>query len=173
MKGSACNPYLPGKWHIPDGEPHIFDGRLYVYGSHDETGAENYCTGPYVGWSAPLDDPGDWRYEGVILEKGQDPLDPDGTKSYYAPDVAKGPDGRYYLYYSIEDSSVISVAVCGSPAGKYEFYGHVHDRNGHVLGSEKGDDYQFDPAVLVDDDGKIYLYSGQGMPVESPGSFGM
>ena len=166
MKGSACNPYLPGKWHIPDGEPHIFDGRLYVYGSHDETGAENYCTGPYVGWSAPLDDPGDWRYEGVILEKGQDPLDPDGTKSYYAPDVAKGPDGRYYLYYSIEDSSVISVAVCGSPAGKYEFYGHVHDRNGHVLGSEKGDDYQFDPAVLVDDDGKIYLYSGQGMPVE-------
>lgn len=166
MEGSICNPYLPGKWHIPDGEPHLFDGRLYVYGSHDEFGADNYCTGCYAGWSTSAEDPGEWKYEGIILEKGQDPLDPDGTKFYYAPDAAKGPDGRYYLYYSIEDSSVISVAVSDKPAGKYEFYGHVHDQNGHVLGSEDGDNYQFDPAVLVDEDGKIYLYSGQGMPVE-------
>lgn len=26
----ACNPYLPGKEHVPDGEPHIFGDRLYV-----------------------------------------------------------------------------------------------------------------------------------------------
>ena len=34
----ACNPYLPGKEHVPDGEPHIFGDRLYVFGSHDELG---------------------------------------------------------------------------------------------------------------------------------------
>ena len=161
----ACNPYLPGKEHVPDGEPHVFGDRLYMFGSHDEIGADRYCTGSYVGWSAPVNDLGDWRYEGVILKKGQDPYDPDGTKDYYAPDAAQGPDGRYYLYYSIEGSMVISVAVCEEPAGSYQFYGHVKDSKGHVIGSEEGDDYQFDPAVLVDDDGKIYLYSGQGLPI--------
>lgn len=165
MEKLICNPYLPGKEYVPDGEPYIFDDRLYIFGSHDEFEAETYCTGSYVGWSAPLSDLGDWRYEGVILEKGQDPLDQDGTKQYYAPDVTKGTDGRYYLYYSIEGSYVISVAVSNQPAGKYVFYGHVKDKEGHILGENQGDPFQFDPAVLVDDDGRIYLYSGQGMPV--------
>lgn len=162
----GTNPFLPGKTYIPDGEPHIFGDRVYLYGSHDRFNGTGYCQEPYVAWSAPVEKPTDWRYEGVIFPKGQDPLDPDGTKSYYAPDVAQGPDGRYYLYYSIEDSSVISVAVSDTPAGSYRFYGFVRDRSGHVLGAEPGDDFQFDPAVLTDTDGKIYLYSGQGMPTE-------
>ena len=29
------NPYLPSYEYIPDGEPHIFNNRLYIYGSHD------------------------------------------------------------------------------------------------------------------------------------------
>lgn len=29
------NPYLPSYEYIPDGEPHVFDGRIYIYGSHD------------------------------------------------------------------------------------------------------------------------------------------
>ena len=29
------NPYLPSYEYIPDGEPHIFGDRLYIYGSHD------------------------------------------------------------------------------------------------------------------------------------------
>ena len=35
-----------------------------------------------------------------------------------------------------------------------------------MIGSTQGDDYQFDPAVLIDDDGKIYLYSGQDADFE-------
>ena len=31
----AMNPYLPSWEYIPDGEPYVFDGRVYVYGSHD------------------------------------------------------------------------------------------------------------------------------------------
>lgn len=162
----GMNPFLPGKNYVPDGEPHVFGDRVYLYGSHDRFNGTGYCQEPYVAWSAPVEDLTRWRCEGVILQKGQDPLDPDGTKSYYAPDVAQGPDGRYYLYYSIEDSCVISVAVSDTPAGSYRFYGFVRDRGGHVLGSEPGDDFQFDPAVLTDEDGKIYLYSGQGMPTE-------
>lgn len=164
-KKIAHNPYLPGKTYVPDGEPRIFRDRLYLYGSHDEFGETRYCTGSYQGWSAPLNDLGDWRYEGEILKKGLDPLDPRGNKDYYAPDVVQGVDDRYYLYYSIEGSNVISVAVCDEPAGSYQFLAHVHDQNGRVLGSEAGDYFQFDPAVLVDN-GRVYLYVGQGLPIE-------
>ena len=36
---------------------------------------------------------------------------PENPHLLYAPDVAKGPDGRYYLYYSLDFTNVISVAV--------------------------------------------------------------
>lgn len=166
MKEKCCmNPYLPENEFVPDGEPHVFGERLYVYGSHDRYNGTEYCQEPYVCWSAPTDDLADWKYEGVILEKGQDPLDPEGNKNYYAPDAAEGPDGRFYLYYSIFESNVISVAVCDTPAGNYQFYGHVHYPDGTVLGTKEDDPSQFDPAVLADDDGRIYLYSGNCLPV--------
>ena len=160
-----CNPYLPSKEHVPDGEPHVFNGKVYVYGSHDVYGSDRYCTGSYVCWSCPVNDLSDWKYEGVIYEKGQDPLDPKGDKDYYAPDVVQGLDKKYYLYYSMFESYVISVAVSDSPAGPFKFYGHVKDKSGHILGSAEGDYYQFDPALLRDDDDKFYLYSGQDIPI--------
>ena len=36
-----CNPYLPLCEYIPDGEPHVFGGRLYIFGSHDREMAMN------------------------------------------------------------------------------------------------------------------------------------
>lgn len=45
-------------------------------------------------WSAPVDDPGNWRYEGVIYPKTADPLNPEGKMCLYAPDVTVGPDGK-------------------------------------------------------------------------------
>ncbi|WP_335507829.1 family 43 glycosylhydrolase [Neobacillus vireti] len=161
MKKQVFNPFLPGYEYIPDGEAHVFNNRLYIFGSHDRFGGTDYCEEDYVCWSAPVEDLTDWKYEGVIYRKEQHPYKI-GTGYLYAPDVAKGPDGRYYLYYSVADSSIISVAVCDEPAGQYEYYGDVRYTNGHVAGSHKADYFEFDPAVLVDDDGKIYLYSGSG-----------
>ena len=91
------NPYLPLTEHIPDGEPHNFDGRVYIYGSHDIAGGTSYCQDHYVTWSAPGSDLTAWRYEGVIYRRNQDPSNADDTKQLWAPDVTKGPDGRYYL----------------------------------------------------------------------------
>ena len=158
-KKQIFNPYLPSYEYIPDGEPHVFDGRLYLYGSHDKFGGDDYCLNDYVCWSAPVEDLADWRYEGVIYRKSQHPYSV-GRNLLFAPDVAKGKDGRYYLYYSVADSAIMSVAVCDEPAGQYVYYGDVHDREGHVAGSAKGDFYQFDPGVFVDDDGRIFLFSG-------------
>lgn len=157
MKNQLFNPYLPAYEYIPDAEPRVFDGRLYIFGSHDRFGGKIYCENDYVSWSTPLDDLSDWRYEGIIYRKDQDPR----PGNLYAPDVVQGLDGRYYLYYSKAGSSVTGVAVCEKPAGQYEFYAEVAYPDGHVLGEEKDDWYQFDPAVLVDGD-RIWLYSGSG-----------
>ena len=41
----AFNPYLPSWEYTPDGEPHVFGDRVYVYGSHDLYDAETFCMG--------------------------------------------------------------------------------------------------------------------------------
>ena len=159
MKKQAFNPYLPSWEYIPDGEPYVFDGRVYVYGSHDQFNGHVFCLGDYVCWSAPVDDLGNWRYEGVIYPKISDPRNRDGAMCLYAPDVTVGPDGRYYLYYNLDHTSIISVAVCDTPAGRYEFYGYVHDKEGNILGERPQDEPQFDPGVLTEGN-QTYLYTG-------------
>lgn len=159
MKKQAFNPYLPSWEYIPDGEPYVFDDRVYVYGSHDFYNGYVFCMGDYMCWSAPVDDLGNWRCEGVIYPRDEDPLNRDGKMCLYAPDVTVGPDGRYYLYYVLDKVSVVSVAVCDTPAGKYEFYGYVHYQDGTRLGERVDDEPQFDPGVLTEGE-KTYLYTG-------------
>ena len=159
MKKQAFNPYLPSWEYIPDGEPYIFDGRVYIYGSHDFYNGHVFCLGDYVCWSAPTDDLGNWRYEGVIYPKTSEPYNKDGKMCLYAPDVVKGTDGRYYLYYVLDKVPVVSVAVSDSPAGTYEFYGYVHYGDGTLLGEKQGDEPQFDPGVLLESN-QVYLYTG-------------
>lgn len=168
MKKQAVNPYLPSYEYIPDGEPHVFANRFYVYGSHDRFNGSYFCMNDYVCWSAPIDNLKDWRYEGVIYKKTQDPMNRKGWHSLYAPDVTKGLDGIYYLYYSFDFLGVMAVAVSDTPAGKYEFYGHIHFPNGKIWGRTSGDAFAFDPGVLVDEDGRVYLYFGFAPKVALP-----
>ena len=141
MKTFGLNPYLPYWENVPDGEPHVFGDRVYIFGSHDKQDGNSFCEEDYVGWSASINDLGNWRCEGVIYKKEQDPIngasydkeipayddamDAEGMlHNLYAPDVAQGPDGRYYLYYALDFVNVISVAVCDTPVGQYEFLGY-------------------------------------------------
>ena len=160
MKQQAFNPYLPSWEYIPDGEPRVFGDRVYVYGSHDRFNAPIFCVNDYVCWSAPVDDLSDWRYEGVIYKKNQDPRNKLGLRLLFAPDVVQGVDGRYYLYYAFDFMGMTGVAVCDTPAGEYQFLGHVHYPDGTIWGRRKGDQFPFDPGVLVDDDGRVWHYSG-------------
>jgi len=165
MKNKGFNPFLPSWEYVPDGEPHIFeDGsggkRVYLYGSHDMFNGYAYCMNDYICWSAPVNDLTSWRYEGVIFQKIDDPNNKDAAMHLYAPDVTQGPDGRYYLYYVLDKMDTVGVAVCETPAGKYEHAGYVHYTCGTLLGKKEGDVPQFDPAVLTEEN-KTYLYSGQ------------
>ena len=154
------NPYLPLTEYIPDGEPHVFGDRVYIYGSHDKADGAVYCERHYEVWSAPVDDLRNWRSEGVSYLRFQDPTNADDTMQLWAPDVTRGPDGRYYLYYCLNFYPEIGVAVSDRPAGPFQFLGHVHYpphiRGGKLL--QEG--FVFDPAALTDDDGRVYLYYG-------------
>ena len=170
----AINPYMASWEYVPDAEPHIVDGRVYVYGSHDLFNGINFCLGDYVCWSAPVDDLGNWRYEGEIYKREQDPAAPwfKITNGLAAPDMVQGPDGRFYLFYFMGGTKMISIAVCDEPAGKYEFYGYVSYEDGTPIG-KKDEPFQFDPAIFKDDDGRLYLYVGfafGGNPILLDGS---
>ena len=170
----AVNPYMPSWEYVPDAEPHVVGDRVYVYGSHDIFNGLNFCLGDYVCWSAPVDDLGNWRYEGCIYKREQDPAAPRIrlTNGLAAPDMVQGSDGRFYLYYFMGGTKMISVAVCDEPAGKYEFYGYVKYSDGVAIG-KKNEPFQFDPGIFMDDDGKLYLYTGfalAGNPILLDGS---
>ncbi len=160
-KKNCYNPYLPCWEYIPDGEPHIVGDRVYVYGSHDLFDGISFCLGDYVCWSAPVEDLSDWKYEGVIYRRDQDPnaKKPEFLLGLAAPDMVQGPDGRFYLYYFMGGTKKISVAVCDTPAGKYEYYGDVRYPDGVAVGFMK-EPFMFDPGMLMDDDGKLYMYVG-------------
>lgn len=160
MKKQCFNPYLPSYEYIPDGEPYVFDGRVYVYGSHDRFGAMSFCENDYVTWSAPEEDLSDWRYEGIIFHRTDDPMNEDGKAPLFAPDVQKGTDGKYYLYYAPAGLNVIGVACSEKPAGLYSFCGHVKYSDNTLLGQKKEHGIVFDPGVFLDDDGQVYLYYG-------------
>lgn len=159
MKKPAYNPYLPSYEYIPDGEPRVFGDRVYIFGSHDAFAGDGFCVNDYVCWSAPVEELGNWRYEGVIYPADRDPMNADGAMKLFAPDVVRGTDGRYYLYYVLHAASTVSVAVCDTPAGDYQFYGYVRRPDGTPYGETPGDVKQFDPGVLVEE-GKVWLYTG-------------
>lgn len=156
------NPILPTYEYIPDPEPHIFGDRIYVYGSHDKFGGISFCLNDYVVYSCPIDDLTNWSAKGISYSKKEDPEYKGGILNVmFAPDCTKGLDGKYYLYYTLGFNGHISVARSDSPDGPFKFYGHVKYKDNVRLGDKK-EFIQFDPAIFIDDDNKIYLYSGYG-----------
>lgn len=153
-----ANPYLP-KWeYIPDGEPRVFGDRIYVYGSHDRKDSIDFCDYKLKVWSAPVSDPTKWVCHGDIFRSrdGHDsPSDVDWTDELlFAPDVVER-GGKYYLYAYIVNAKGC-VAVADRPEGpfrllsRYEYDIPNHYDNGTFI----------DPGVLVDDDGRVYIYCG-------------
>lgn len=153
-----ANPYLPNWEYIPDGEPRVFGDRIYVYGSHDRKDSIDFCDYKLKVWSAPVSDPTKWVCHGDIFRSrdGHDsPSDVDWTdEMLFAPDVVER-GGKYYLYAYIVNAKGC-VAVADRPEGpfrllsRYEYDIPNHYDNGTFI----------DPGVLVDDDGRVYIYCG-------------
>ena len=167
---SAGNPILAdGSYYSADAAPLSHDGKLYIYGGHDEAdlmqgGFVMYDYGVFV-----TDDPASGAWE---LHQAN--LDPDEVFSWatgdgaYAGHVARGPDGRFYWYAPVDgkkrdvpNSKAIGVAVADGPLGPWT------DAIGEPLlswttvfkDSDRGQEV-IDPHLFMDDDDRIYLYWG-------------
>ena len=110
----------------------MFDGRVHIYGSHDAYGVQRLCFNDYVSWSAPTDNLSDWRCEGEMFNRAEDPTFEMGKSFLHAPDVTRGADGRYYLYYPMGG---LGVAVSDTPSGPFHFLGRVQYKDGREYGS--------------------------------------
>lgn len=152
------NPILPLWEYIPDGEPRVFGDRVYLYGSHDRPGSDSFCDKKLKVWSAPVDDLNNWVCHGdsFCLTSEDGKADIDGLENcyLYAPDVVEK-DGEYYLYMYVFYSKGI-VAKSDKPEGPFKLIStYKYDE------ADAGDDGVFnDPGVLVDDDGRVYIYYG-------------
>jgi arabinoxylan arabinofuranohydrolase len=152
--GFARNPIVS---HVFTADPsaHVFEGRVYVYTSHDPDGQMAYDMTDYHAFSS--DDLVNWQDHGVVL----DAANITWTDRLYAPTAAYSKiTGKYYLYFP-NAGSAIGVAVSDSPGGPFE------DALGRPLIDPNvpgaGDvEWLFDPAAFVDDDGQVYLYFGGG-----------
>ncbi len=168
---NAQNPYLPLWEFIPDGEPYVFEDpdkpgefRVYVYGSHDML-VDKYCGLDQVVWSASVNDLKNWRLDGVIFESKKDAngkqLNPDGEGDVlYAPDVVETKDANgkktYYLYPNVQNGGRNNlVAKSDRPDGPFEVCNWDPANPRATVGP-----FGFDPACLVDDDGRVYGYWG-------------
>lgn len=142
--------------HIFTADPsaHVFDGKIYIYPSHDiEAGIQFDDLGSHFAMedyhvismdsitSEAVDN-------GVALHVKDVPW---AERQMWAPDAAHK-DGKYYLYFpakKADDIFQIGVAVADSPIGPFVAEPLP------IQGS-----YSIDPAVFEDKDGSFYLYFG-------------
>lgn len=140
--------------YTADPSAHVFNGKLYIYPSHDiETQANNTDDGGHFAMrdyhvfsmtapGGPVTD------HGVALDVVQVPW---ASKQMWAPDAAEK-NGRYYLYFPAKDKQDIfriGVASSSNPAGP--FIAEYQPMAGT---------YSIDPSVFQDDDQEYYLYLG-------------
>lgn len=153
-----ANPILPLWENIPDGEPRVFGDRVYIYGSHDRFGIDKFCDFKLKAWSAPIDDLSNWTCHGHIFHTRPDSDHPSSVPhtdhELYAPDVVEK-DGKYYLYTYIVGAKGC-VSVSDRPEGPFTFLSTYE-----YAPEDAGDEGIYnDPGVLVDDDGRVYVYYG-------------
>ena len=156
------NPYLPNWEYIPDGEPRVFGDRVYIYGSHDSAGNSAFCDYVLKCWSAPVNDLNNWVCHGDIFHTADD-RDHKSDISWnneqtrlFAPDVVQGKDGKYYLYAYIVNAKGC-VAVSDRPEGPFKL---ISQYKYTIPDDVCCNGWFIDPGVLVDDDGRTYIYCG-------------
>ncbi|GAQ65099.1 family 43 glycosylhydrolase [Streptomyces scabiei] len=140
------SPVLPGL----NADPNIvrFGDTFYIYPTTD--GFEGWSGTQFKAYSSK--DLVNWKDHGVILDLGPDVSWADSRA--WAPAMEER-NGKYYFYFCADAN--IGVAVSDSPTGPFK------DALGKPLlkaGTLPGQ--MIDPAVFTDDDGKSYLYWGNG-----------
>ncbi|MDB5247774.1 MAG: alpha-N-arabinofuranosidase [Segetibacter sp.] len=140
--------------YTADPSAHVFNGRIYIYPSHDvEAGVKENDNGDHFDMRdyhiLSMDDiNGKVTDHGVALSVKDIPW---AGRQLWAPDAAYK-NGTYYLYFPVKDKQDIfriGVATSKSPTGPFK------PEPQPMEGS-----FSIDPAVFTDDDGSSYMYFG-------------
>jgi hypothetical protein len=146
--------YLADHIYTADPAAHVFNGRLYIYPSHDiESGIPENDKGDHFDMRdyhvLSMDSmEGEVTDHGVVLDIKDVPW---AGRQMWDTDVAYR-NGNYFLYFPAKDKTDIfriGVAVSEKPEGPFVPQPHP------IIGS-----YSIDPAVFQDGDGKHYIYFG-------------
>ena len=147
--------YLFPADYMADPSVHVFNGRLYIYPSHDrESGIPENDNGDHFDMNdyhvLSTDDVmnGEIVDHGVVLKVSDIPW---AGRQLWDCDVACK-NGKYYMYFPLKDRNDIfrmGVAISDSPEGPFI------PQPDPVRGS-----YSIDMAVFCDDDGEHYMYFG-------------
>ncbi|HEX2996497.1 MAG TPA: glycoside hydrolase family 43 protein [Anaerolineales bacterium] len=143
--------------YTADPSAHVFEGKIYIYPSHDRDEHTGRPASDNLGSQYDMVD-----YHVFSMDNMQTPpVDhgevlhvkdvPWAEKQMWAPDAAFKND-TYYLYFPALDHEGIfriGVATSKSPAGPFEA------EPDYIPGS-----FSMDPCVFVDDDGQAYMYFG-------------
>jgi Na+/melibiose symporter-like transporter len=154
LTAHAISPPLVTHIYTADPSAHVFEGRLYIYPSHDiDSGAPFDDEGGHFGMEdyhvLRMDTPdGETTDCGVALHVRDVPW---AAQQMWAPDAASR-DGRYYLYFPAKDrQGMFRIGVAASHRPEGPFTAEPAPMEGT---------YSIDPAVYEDDDGTHYLYFG-------------
>ncbi len=140
--------------YTADPSAHVFNGRIYVYPSHDTaTGIPEDDLGSHFDMQdyhiLSMDSVGAKVTDhGTALKITDVPW---ASRQLWAPDAAFA-NNKYYLYFPAKDSKGvfhIGVATSSKPEGPFTA------AKTPIKGS-----YSIDPCVFRDDDGKYYMYFG-------------
>ena len=149
--------YLVPEDYMADPAVHVFNGRVYIYPSHDwESGIPENDNGDHFNMKDyhvfSTDDVmhGEIKDHGVVLATEDIPW---AGRQLWDCDVALK-DGKYYMYFPLKDQNDIfriGVAVSGSPEGP--FIPQAHPLRGS---------YSIDPAILEYGNGVYYFSYSTG-----------
>lgn len=154
QKKEYLNQPLVSHIYTADPSAHVFNGRIYVYPSHDTaTGTPENDNGDHFNMMdyhiLSMDSVGGKVTDhGVALHIKDIPW---AGRQLWAPDVAFA-NNTYYLYFPLKDKQDvfrIGVATSNKPEGPF-----VAEKE-PIKGS-----YSIDPAVFKDDNGSYYMYFG-------------
>ena len=147
--------YLFPSDYMADPAAHVFNGRLYIYPSHDrecdnvfDDDGGHFQMRDYHVLSFDDVEQGPVTDHGVILDMDQVKW---VEKQMWDSDVVEK-DGKYYLVFSAKDyhgEFHLGVAIADRPEGPFVAQEHP------IRGA-----YSIDPCVFKDDDGQIYCYYG-------------
>ncbi len=147
---ASQNPISPPGVYIADPTARVWkDGRLYIYGSADES-CSYYCSHTYH--MLVTDDMINWKVvKNVFSSKGENDEVPYNETLLFAPSAAYR-DGTYFLYYCQPDREhAEGVATSDSPTGPFT--------GGTPM--DVGPYNEIDPGVFIDGDGQAYYFWGQ------------